>query len=284
MVPSLADVLGLFELARLGADTFQGTQPDPPNHHIVGGQIAGQALMAASRTAPNRLPHSLHVYFLRLGDARHPVTFEVSKLHDGGTFSARRVAASQGGQLLMEAMASFVVDVEGADYQGVMPDVPDPEALVPIERQLSPYADEFGGWWVSERPFDTRYVGPPPRAAMDLDGPPSAVSRLWLRARGAFPADRVVDGCVLTYLTAVTMLESALGPMGKSPFDPSALLDHAIWFHRAADFTDWLLLDQKSPSGIGRRAMATGSVFNRDGALVCTASLEGYFPPARADN
>src|ERR1700712_3499547 len=101
MLASLADVLELFELTSLGTDTFQGTQPDPPNHHIVGGQIAGQALMAASRTAPERPPHSLHVYFLRRGDARCPVSFEVTRLHDGGTFSTRRVAASQGGQLLM---------------------------------------------------------------------------------------------------------------------------------------------------------------------------------------
>ncbi|MDT5389187.1 MAG: acyl-CoA thioesterase [Mycobacterium sp.] len=281
MLATLADVLNLFELAPLGTDTFQGTQPDPPNHHIVGGQIAGQALMAASRTAPERPPHSLHVYFLRRGDARCPVSFEVTRLHDGGTFSTRRVAASQGGQLLMEAMASFAVDVEGADYQRVMPDVPRPEALVPIERQLAPYADEFGGWWVSERPFDTRYVDPPPRVAMDLDGPPTSVSRIWLRARGTFPADPVINGCVLTYLSALTLLEAAQGPMGKSLTDVSALLDHAVWFHRPADFSDWLLFEQKSPTGIGGRALATGSFFNLDGTLVCTASQEGYFPAPR---
>ena len=281
MLASLADVLNLFKLAPLDTDTFQGTQPDPPNHHIVGGQIAGQALMAASRTAPERPPHSLNVYFLRRGDARCPVRFEVARLHDGGNFSTRRVAASQGGQLLMEAMASFAVDVEGADYQGVMPDVPRPEALVPIELQLAPYADEFGGWWVSERPFDTRYVDPPPRLAMDLDGPPTSVSRIWLRARGTFPADPVINGCMLTYLSALTLLEAAQGPMGKSMTDVSALLDHAVWFHRPADFSDWLLFEQKSPTGIGGRALATGSLFNLDGALVCTATQEGYFPAPR---
>jgi acyl-CoA thioesterase II len=281
MLASLADVLELFELTPLGAGTFQGTQPDPPNHHIVGGQIAGQALMAASRTTPDRLPHSLHVYFLRRGDARRPVTFEVTELHDGGTFSARRVAASQDGRLLMEAMASFAVAVEGADYQDVMPDVPQPEALVPIERQLAPYAEEFGGWWVSERPFDTRYVDPPPRIAMDLDEAPTSVSRIWLRARGTFPDDAVINGCVLTYLSALTLLETAQGPMGKSSTDVSALLDHTVWFHRPADFSDWLLFDQRSPTGNGGRALATGSFYGRDGALVCTATQEGYFPAPR---
>jgi acyl-CoA thioesterase-2 len=278
MLASVADVLILFELESLGADTFQGTQPDPPNHHIVGGQIAGQALMAASRTVPQRPPHSLHVYFLRRGDARYPVTFEVTRLHDGGTFSARRVAAIQGGQVLMEAMASFTVGVEGADYQGEIPDVPSPDSLVPIERQLAPYADEYGGWWISERPFDTRYVDPPPRVAMDLDGPPTSVSRIWLRARGGVPADLVLNSCVLTYLSALTLLESAQGPMGKSPTDVSALLDHALWFHRAADFSDWLLFEQKSPTGVSGRALATGALFNRNGELVCTATQEVYFP------
>jgi acyl-CoA thioesterase-2 len=281
MLASLADVLTLFELESLGADTFQGTQPDPPNHHIVGGQIAGQALMAAGRTVSQRPPHSLHVYFLRRGDARYPVTFEVTRLHDGGTFSTRRVAAIQGGQVLMEAMASFTAGVAGADYQGEMPDVPAPDSLVPIEQQLAPYADEYGGWWISQRPFDTRYVDPPPRIAMDLDGPPTSVSRIWLRARGAVPADLVLKGCVLTYLSALTLLESAQGPMGKSPTDVSALLDHTVWFHRAADFSDWLLFEQKSPTGVGGRALATGSLFNRNGELVCTAAQEGYFPAAK---
>jgi acyl-CoA thioesterase-2 len=278
MLASLADILSLFELESLGAHTFQGTQPDPPNHHIVGGQIAGQALMAASRTVPQRPPHSLHVYFLRRGDARCSVTFEVSALHDGGTFSARRVEASQGGQVLMEAMASFAADVEGADYQGVLPEVPSPESLVPIEQQLAPYADELGGWWIAGRPFDTRYVDPPPRIAMDLDGPRTPQSRIWLRARGEVPPGPVLNACVLTYLTALTLLEPAQGPMGKTPTDVSALLDHAVWFHRAADFSDWLLFEQTSPTGVGGRALAVGAMFNRNGELACTATQEGYFP------
>jgi acyl-CoA thioesterase-2 len=88
----------------------------------------------------------------------------------------------------------------------------------------------------------------------------------------------VVNGCVLTYLTALTLLEPALGPMGKSPADVSALLDHTVWFHGPADFSEWLFFEQNSPSGIGGRALATGTVFNRSGFQVCTASQEGYFP------
>jgi acyl-CoA thioesterase-2 len=281
MLTSLDDVLNLFELEALSPDRFHGTQPDSPNHHIVGGQIAAQALMAASRTAPQRPPHSLHVYFLRRGDARRPVIFDVTRLHDGGPFSSRRVSAAQDGVVLMEGLASFTAGVDAADYQHAMPDVPAPESLVPVEEQLAPYAREFGGWWTDERPFDTRYVDPPPRLAMDLDGPPSAVSRIWLRARGTVPSAPVVNSCVVTYLSALTLLEPAQGPMGKSVTDVSALLDHTVWFHRPADFDDWLLYEQRSPTGISGRALATGTMYDRVGNLVCTASQEVYFPSGR---
>jgi acyl-CoA thioesterase-2 len=116
---------------------------------------------------------------------------------------------------------------------------------------------------------------------MDLAEAAGPVSRIWLRARGVVPADPVVNGCVLTYLTALTLLEPALGPMGKSPTDVSALLDHTVWFHGPADFSDWLFFERNSPSGIDSRALATGTVFNRSGFQVCTARQEGYFPAAR---
>ena len=105
MLETLSDVLRLFDLAAAGADSFLGTQPDPPNHHIVGGQIAAQALMAAGHTIDARTPHSLHVCFLRRGDARRTVRFDVGRLHDGGTFSTREVTATQDGAVLMKALA-----------------------------------------------------------------------------------------------------------------------------------------------------------------------------------
>jgi acyl-CoA thioesterase-2 len=279
VLSTLTDVLGLLDLRESGAGRFLGTQPDTPNHHIVGGQIAAQALMAAARTAPDRPPHSLHVYFLRRGDAREPVEFEVTSLHDGGTFSARRVSASQSGELLLEGLASFTAGVENIDYQDHMPPAAPPDMLLPVEQQLSPYAAEFGGFWVNRRAFDTRYVDPPPRLALDQGGSRLSVSRIWLRADGVVPQDPVVNGCVVAYLSALTLLESAMTRMGKAPVGTgvSALLDHTTWFHRPADFSDWLLFDQRSPSGVAGRALVTGTMYNRNGDLVCTASQEGYF-------
>jgi acyl-CoA thioesterase len=208
MLATLTELLNLLDLTEIGNDVFEGSQPDPPNHHIVGGQIAAQALLAASKTVVGRRPHSLHVYFLRLGDARHLVHFYVSRLRDGGTFSARRVTAAQDGEVLMETIASFTGDVDNVEYH-----------------------------------------------------------------------DEVLNSCVLTYLTALTLLECAMTAMRKASMGTgvSALLDHVVWFHRRADFSDWLFYDQHSPGGVGGRALATGSVYNRDGALVCRATQEGYF-------
>jgi acyl-CoA thioesterase II len=281
LLATLTDVLNSFDLSTPAPDIFEGSQPATPNHHIVGGQIAAQALMAASRTAEGRPAHSLHVYFLRRGDARRPVRFEVTRLHDGGRFSNRRIAAVQEGAVLMEGLASFSAGVESADYQRAMPDAPEPESLIPVDEQLAPYAEEFGEWWAAERPFDVRYVDAPPRIAADREEPAGPVSRIWLHARGSVPADPAVNSCVLTLLSALTLLEAALGPMRKSQLDVSALLDHTVWFHRQPDFSEWLFYEQYSPSGIAGRALSTGTIYNRRGDLVCTASQEGYFPPAR---
>lgn len=285
MIPTLADVLALFDLDTAGASTFRGSQYDPPNHHIVGGQIAAQALMAAGMTVEARLPHSLHVYFLRQGDARQPVLFEVTRLRDGGTFSARRVAASQGGAVLMEGLASFTAAVDNVEYQvAVMPDAPAPETLVPVEHQLASYAAESDGRWVQPRAFQTRYVDPPPRIALDQEPDLRSHSRIWLHANGHVPDDPTVSSCVLTYLSALTLIESAMTAMGRTPMDTgfSALLDHAVWFHRPADFADWLLYDQCSPSGVAGRGLATGAIYNRNGELVCAATQEAYFGKRRS--
>jgi acyl-CoA thioesterase II len=116
---------------------------------------------------------------------------------------------------------------------------------------------------------------------MDLPEAGGATTRIWLHASGLVPAEPVINGCVVTYLTVLTLLEPALGLMGKSSTDVSALLDHTVWFRRPADFSDWLFFEQNSPSGIGRRALATGTLLNRSGALMGTASQEGYFPALR---
>ncbi|MCV7289642.1 thioesterase family protein [Mycolicibacterium wolinskyi] len=276
-LPQLADILATLDLAGSGDNTFVATQLDNANHHIVGGHIAAQALMAASRTAPGRLPHSVHVYLLRAGDARYPVDMEVVNLRDGGALSTRQVRAQQGGEVLLEALVSLTAPVEAMDYHQPLPDVPAPEALAPVEDQLSAYADEHHGFWVRPQWIARRYVDAPPRLAMDMPDPPQH-TRMWWRPTEPVTDDPLVNCCLLTYVTGTTMLETSVTMRRTTQIDSfSALIDHAVWFHRPADLSDWVLSDQVSPSGIGGRGLATGTMYNRAGQLVCTATQEIYF-------
>ncbi len=280
--PSLADIVATLQVDQIDDDTFVATQLDNPAHHIVGGHIAGQALMAASRTAPGRAPHSVHVYYLRAGDAKRPVDFQVVRLRDGGTLSTRQVTARQDGEVLLEALASFSTPVDSLDYHAPMPDVPDPESVPPVVEQLADYADELGGYWIRPQPFELRYVDPPPRLALELSEPSPRI-RMWWRPTESVPDDEVLHSCLLTYLSGTTMLEAAITMRRATPLTTyNALIDHALWFHRPVDLSDWVLSDQFSPSGIGGRGLATATMYNCTGQVVCIATQELYFGRSRS--
>jgi acyl-CoA thioesterase II len=278
-VITLTQILDSLQLEQVNAEFFVGQQIDEIAHHISGGHIAAQALMAASRTVTDRLPHSMHMYFLRAGDARRPVDFEVTALHDGGTFSARRVTARQYGSVLLEGVVSFSKAVESIVYQQLPPELPDPEAVQNFARQHSEHADEAAGWWVREQPIEYRYVDPSARLAVDLPEQPPANLRMWWRPNGAAPTDPVIADCLAVFVAGRTLLESAMIARRTTPLGPgfSALMDLAMWFHHPPDLTDWLLYEQHSPSGIGGRGLAQGTMFNRSGQLVSTMTLECYF-------
>ncbi len=275
--PSLADVIATLRVDRTGDRQFVAAQLDNPAHHIVGGHIAGQALMAAGLTAPGRTPHSVHVYYVRAGDARLPVDLHVDVARDGGTLSTRQVTARQDGQILLEALASFSAPVEAPDYQQPMPEVPDPDTLPPVQEQLAAYADELGGHWVRTQPFELRYVDAPPRLAVEAPTPSPRI-RMWWRPTEPVPDDEMLHCCLLTYLSGTTMLETALAMRRATPPTTfNALIDHALWFHRPVDLSDWVLSDQVSPSGAAGRGLSTSTMFNRAGQLVCIATQELYF-------
>ncbi|MBU9765415.1 acyl-CoA thioesterase II [Mycobacterium sp. TNTM28] len=279
----LAEILSTLDLAESGDGIFVAEQKDNPTHHIVGGHIAAQALMAASRTATDRLPHSLHVYLLRAGDARYPVQMEVNKLRDGGSLSTRRVIGRQGDEVLLEALVSFSVPMDAADYQQSMPAVPGPDTLPAVEEQLRAFANEANGFWVRPQWIERRYIDPPPRLAMELPEPPER-TRMWWRPAEVVTDDPVVNSCLLTYFTGTALLETTVTMRRATQVSVfSALIDHAIWFHRPADLTDWLLSDQVSPSGINGRGLASATLYNRTGQLVCSATQEMYFGRRRAD-
>lgn len=275
--PALADIVATLDVDRVDDEHFLATQLDNPAHHIVGGHIAGQALMAASRTAPGRVPHSLHVYYVRAGDARRPVDLQVDVARDGGTLSTRQVTARQDGEILLEVLSSFSAPVDAPEYQQPIPDVPEPDSLAPVQQQLADYADELGGYWVQPHPFDQRYIDPHPRLAVDR-GEPSPRLRLWWKPAGEVPADPAMHSALLTYLSGTKMVEAAVGMRRATQASVfNALIDHALWFQRPVDLSDWVLSDQFSPSGIAGRGLTTSTMYNRAGQLVCVATQELYF-------
>lgn len=278
LAQTLSDILTTLDVEPVGDDEFSAIQMDNPAHHIVGGHIAAQSLMSASRTvADDRVPHSMHVYLLRAGDARRPVHFEITRLRDGGVLSSRRVLARQDDQVLLEALVSFTAPVDSLEHQHPAPAVPAPESLPSVQEQLQPYADEQGGAWVRPHPLDRRYIDPPPRVALEAPDPSPRI-RTWWRPSEPMPADPILNSCLLTYVTGTALLETAMVVRRTTQLTAfSALIDHAVWFHRPADLSDWVLCDAVTPSGVHGRALATATMYNRSGALVCTATQEIYF-------
>lgn len=261
MTSTLPEVLETLVLDRVNQSFFVGTQLDGPAHHIVGGHIGSQALVAAAHTvAHDRPARSMQAHFLRSGDARRPVDFEVAALHDGGTFSTRRVTARQSGAILAEATISFGKTADDdPTYQPTMPDAPEPDSLESAPRH---------GVWSSLEWFERR----------NADGG----VQLWWRPAGEVPEDPVLATALVAYLSAVTLVEAALNSRrGATAHTPSPMLDHSVWFHGIPDLSDWLLYQQVSGSGAHRRALTSGQMFDRRGTLVCTAAQQLYFPPAR---
>ncbi|OBK15903.1 acyl-CoA thioesterase [Mycobacterium asiaticum] len=272
MSSSLADVLATMELARVGPWLFVGQQLSAPGNHILGGHISAQALLAASHTAPGRAPHSVHTYFLRPGDSGRPVDFEVTDLQEGRRFSARRVTARQDGKILMEAMSSFkVADPASAQgvYQPAIPQAPQPESLPWVASHLAESGESTQGRWASLRWFERRVI--------DTDDAPPARSLMWWRPDGEVPDDPALAASLVAYLSAVTLTEPAF--VARGGVGESAQRDHSVWFHAPAILSDWLLLERSSPSSADSIALASGTMFNRNGDLVATVRQEMYFPP-----
>ncbi|HEX6568105.1 MAG TPA: acyl-CoA thioesterase II [Acidimicrobiales bacterium] len=276
------ELVKVLDLEPIEVNIFRGVSPDEDRQRIFGGQVAGQALVAAARTVePDRGVHSLHAYFLRAGDPRVPVLYEVDRLRDGGSFTTRRVAAIQHGKVIFNLSASFQVPEAGFDHAFPMPDVPPPDGLPTMRERLSRAGVEPAPWLDRPRPIDIRHVDWP---APDGTRAPDPRQNVWLRADGRLPDDPILHTIVLTYASDMTLLDTATLPHGGSWFDPSrfmASLDHAMWFHRPFRADDWLLYTQDSPNASGGRGLSRGLVFTRTGTLVATVMQEGLIRTVR---
>jgi acyl-CoA thioesterase II len=273
----------LLDLEAIEVNLFRGVSPDENRQRVFGGQVAGQALVAAARTVePDRAVHSLHAYFLRPGDPFAPILYDVDRIRDGRSFTTRRVVAVQHGKAIFNLAASFQVHEGGLDHQTPMPDAPDPDSLPDFRTRMEPFRDQMGDWLDRPRPIDMRYVDwiPP-----DRHEPLPAQQRVWLRADGVLPDDDpVIHTVVLTYASDMTLLDTTLLPHGGSWHDDAlfmASLDHAMWFHRPFRADEWLLYAQDSPSASSGRGLGRGLVFSARGDLVASVMQEGVIRVTR---
>ncbi|MGI8666646.1 MAG: acyl-CoA thioesterase II [Jatrophihabitans sp.] len=277
-----AVVDGLVELLDLEAieqDIFRGVSPNVSLQRVFGGQVAGQALVAATRTVQaDRAVHSLHSYFIRPGDPAIPIVFTVERIRDGRSFSVRRVLAIQHGLPIFTLSASFQLEQGGIDHQRQLPPVPAPEELPTLRERLAGF--EHLGSFMSRIPqaFDIRYVDDPPWVQRGLGPRENQPHRIWMKADGKLPDDPTVHVCVVTFASDLNLLDSVLIHHGMAPLlDPISMasLDHAMWFHRQFRADEWLLYESSSPSASGGRGLATGRFFARDGRLVVSVAQEG---------
>jgi acyl-CoA thioesterase-2 len=277
----LRELIELLALEPLERDLFRGRSQDLGWGTVFGGQVLGQALTAAARTVPpDRGAHSLHAYFLRPGDVRRPIVYEVDRIRDGRSFTTRRVVAVQGGEAIFDLAASFQVDEPGFEHQDAMPDAPPPES-VPTEqermaRHLEALPPPLRERALAPRPFEIRPVDDRDDPLHPTPRPPRRL--VWLRTSGPVPNDPALHRALLAYASDYAFLGTALLPHGVTWLAPGvqvASLDHAVWFHRPFRTDEWLLHVVDSPVASGARGLVRGRVFTRGGVLVASTAQEG---------
>ena len=273
----LTELLGLLDLERLEDNLFRGQSRDVGAPQVFGGQVLGQALVAASRTVDGRLVHSLHAYFLRRGDVNAPIVFEVDRSRDGGSFTSRRVVAIQHGQPILTMSASFQISEPGLDHQAPMPQAPPPEDLRDLgdisAELLDKVPEKVRSFFQRQRPFEFRPVNPRDYMQPVKTAP---AMQVWFRVLDRLPDDQPLHRCLLAYASDYHLLESATLPHGVSFMQlQMASIDHAIWFHRDVRVDEWLLYVTDSPSASGARGFGRGAIYSRDGTLVASVAQEG---------
>jgi acyl-CoA thioesterase-2 len=275
----IEELLRLLDLEAIEVNIFRGLSPKDRSQRVFGGQVLGQALVAASRTVEDRFCHSLHAYFLLPGDPKVPILYEVDRSRDGRSFTSRRVVAIQHGRPIFHMSVSFQIDEPGLEHQMDAPDVPRPDALPCEAEARKAIADQVPERhrdnFLKPRPIELRPVHPH-NILSPAKRPPNQA--FWVRATGQLPQDRALQQCVLAYASDMTLLDTCLQPHGIGWFDrrvQMATIDHAMWFHRPFRADEWLLYVQDSPAATGGRGFNRGLIYAEDGTLVASVTQEG---------
>ena len=280
MSTAVQDLLAILDLEELDINLFRGNSPQSGWQRVFGGQVIGQALVAAVRTVDaSRPPHSMHAYFLLPGDPKVPIIYDVERLRDGGSFTTRRVTARQHGHPIFSMLVSFHGEEEGLDHQAKMPDVPGPDSLPSEaevrEKVLPTMPDPVRKYYERERPIELRPVEFGRYLGKKI---PDGKFHVWMKTTGKLPDDPAIHRAVLAYTSDMGLLDTALVPHGRTLFEKefmAASLDHALWLHRPFRADEWLLYAQDSPNLHGSRGFARGLVFKQDGTLVASVTQEG---------
>ncbi len=285
---ALKDLLATLTLEPLEDNLFRGPRGRDGWQRVYGGQVLGQAMMAAAQTVdPGRSIHSLHGYFLLAGDPSLPILYDVERIREGGSFTTRRVKAIQHGRPIFSMSASFHKHEEGFDHQSTMPDVPPPEASPDpkelIGRLIDRLPESMRRYFERELPIDMRVVDVSRYLSREKKEP---AQNIWIRASGPLPDDPVLHQAVLAYASDFTLLDTALIAHGKLLFDADvqlASLDHALWYHRPFRADEWMLYVQDSPSAYGARGFCRGTIYARNGALIASVAQEGLMRKRRSE-
>ena len=275
MSEALDLLIDLLDLETIEVNVYRGKQPAEERQRTFGGQVAAQALMAAGRTVEKGRVHSLHSYFLRPGDPRIPILYEVDRIRDGRSFTTRRVVAVQHGRAIYNMQASFHTEEVSLEHQVAMPIVPGPETVAPLLDRIKAEWGNADEWSKRDHPIDQRFLGELPWSP-DRDKEPRG--RTWIRADGTLADDPLLHACVVTYASDMSLLDSVLAPHSVRWDDGSfmvASLDHCMWFHRDVKADEWMLYDTDSPIAHGGRGLARGFLFNQAGELCVSMVQEG---------
>lgn len=276
MFNSPIDLLTILDLEPIEVNLFRGRSPKTGWQRVFGGQVIGQAMIAACRTVERWLPHSLHCYFMLPGDPQIPIVYQVERLRDGKSYSTRRVVAIQHGNEICSINVSFHAEEQGPfDHQDKMPDMPPPEKLATRElfnRRIFPETPEFirDYYAIELRPVEIgRYFG----QKID-DGRIHA----WIKISAKLTDESALHRCALAYASDFSLLDAVMARHGRTLLDERVMrtsLDHAMWFHRPFRADDWLLYARDSPSAQCGRGLTRGLIFKRDGKLVASVVQEG---------
>jgi acyl-CoA thioesterase-2 len=276
-------LLAQLRLEQLDRDLFLG-DPGKGERRLFGGLVAAQSVVAAYRTVEQGALHSLHAYFLRPGKHDVPIRYVVYRIRDGRTFTTRDVVAYQSGEAIFNLSSSFAKPEEGVSHQGPMPEVPEPDNLPlwemvrPDHHQRAEDREQFERW-INESPIEVRSVDPMDRPPMRGDAP---MRRVWIRPKGVLPEDPMMHAAVLTYASDMGLIATARIPHGLERGMPTAAsLDHAIWFHHAPRFDDWVLYTSESPIAHAARALILGEMWRPDGTRMASVAQEGLIRAPR---